>query len=111
MMEDSGGECHRGACKKLWQVQLGMPKHKQFLRLMENGTYRKNFDKFDLEMNSELLRNERYLIKEELYYCLDEKDNQIDLTELGCTHFNHDENAFILPDLPLVFSQIDGTIL
>ncbi|MDR1891119.1 MAG: preprotein translocase subunit SecA [Puniceicoccales bacterium] len=107
MLDDSGKDYNRDAYKKLWQVKLGMPKNKQFLRLMENGAYRKNFDRFDLEMNSELLKSERYQIKEELYYCLDEKDNQSDLTELGRAHLSDDESAFVLPDLPSIFSAID----
>ncbi|MDR1457856.1 MAG: preprotein translocase subunit SecA [Puniceicoccales bacterium] len=107
MLDDGGTDYNHDAYKKLWQVKLGMPRNKQFLRLMENGAYRKNFDRFDLEMNSELLKSERYQVKEELYYCLDEKDNQSDLTELGRTNLSDDENAFILPDLPSIFSAID----
>jgi hypothetical protein len=74
---------------------------------VEMGRIETNFDKFDLEMNSELLKSERYQIKEELYYCLDEKDNQSDLTELGRAHLSNDESAFVLPDLPSIFSAID----
>ncbi|MDR2778800.1 MAG: preprotein translocase subunit SecA [Puniceicoccales bacterium] len=107
ILDNSGDAYGREAYKKLWQIKLGMPKNKQFLRFMENGVYRKNFDKFDLEMNSELLKGEKHQIKEELYYCLDEKDNQSDLTELGRTNLSNDENAFVLPDLPSIFSAID----
>jgi preprotein translocase subunit SecA len=108
MLEKSGGDYNRDAYKKLWQVRLGMPKNRQFLRFLEDGVCRKNFDRFDLEMNSELLRSEKHRIQEELYYCLDEKDQQTDLTELGRSTISSDESAFVLPDLPAIFSSIDG---
>ncbi|MDR1595746.1 MAG: preprotein translocase subunit SecA [Puniceicoccales bacterium] len=108
VLENGNGEYDRDAYKKLWQVKLGMPKNRQFLRFMENGVYRKNFDKFDLEMSSELFRSEKFQAKEKLYYCLDEKDNEADLTELGRSALSQDESAFVLPDLPEIFSSIDG---
>ncbi|MDR2737997.1 MAG: preprotein translocase subunit SecA [Puniceicoccales bacterium] len=108
ILENGRDTYDRDAYKKLWQIKVGMPKNRQFLRFMENGVYRKNFDKFDLEMNSELCRDEKHRIREELYYCLDEKDQQSDLTELGRMTLSHDGDAFILPDLPAIFSSIDG---
>lgn len=110
MLENSGSEYDRDAYKKLWQVKIGMPKNKQYFRLMENGIFRKNLDRFDLEMNSEIFRKEKQEIKEELYYSLDEKDQQADLTELGRKTISSDENAFLLPDLPTIFSEIDSDI-
>ncbi|MDR3274226.1 MAG: preprotein translocase subunit SecA [Puniceicoccales bacterium] len=95
--------------KRLWQIKLGMPKNRQFLKLMENGEIRKRFDKFDLEMGSEFARDEKYKIKEELYYCIDEKGQQSDLTEVGRKTLRpNDSNAFVLPDLPTIFSRIDS---
>lgn len=108
LLENGNGEYNRDAYKKLWQVKLGMPKNRQFFRLMEDGTFRKNFDKFDLEMSSELFRSEKQQIKEELFYCVDEKDQQSDLTELGRRTISNDEYAFVLPDLPTVFSEIEA---
>jgi preprotein translocase subunit SecA len=108
LVEAGGDGYNREAYKKLWQVKIGMPKNRQFLRLMENGMHRKNFDRFDLEMSSELFRAEKHAAKEELYYCLDEKDQQVDLTEKGRAALSDDENAFVLPDLPSIFSAIDS---
>ncbi|MDR0595699.1 MAG: preprotein translocase subunit SecA [Puniceicoccales bacterium] len=103
------GKAEKDAYKKLWQVKLGMPRNKQFLKLMEDGEVRKRFDKFDLEMSSEFARDERYKIKEELYYCIDEKGQQSDLTEIGRRTVRPDDpNAFLLPDLPTIFSKIDS---
>ncbi|MDR2720777.1 MAG: preprotein translocase subunit SecA, partial [Puniceicoccales bacterium] len=96
--------------KYLWQVKLGMPKNRQFLKLMKSGEVRKKLDKFDLEMSLELARDERHKIKEELYFCVDEKGQQSDLTEIGRKTLQPDDpNAFLLPDLPAIFSKIDSS--
>lgn len=106
---ENGNTDNKNAYKKLWQVKLGMPKNRQFLKLMENGEFRKKFDKFDLEMSSEFAREEKYKIKEELYYCIDEKNQQADLTEIGRKTLRPNDNeAFVLPDLPAIFSEIDA---
>ncbi len=109
MVLENGDVENRNAYKKLWQVKLGMPKNRQLLKLMENGVFRKNFDKFDLEMSSEFSRDEKYQLKEELYYCIDEKNQQSDLTEIGRKTLRpNDDNAFVLPDLPVIFAEIDN---
>ena len=41
------------ATAKLFQVKKGMPTHRQFMRMMEDASIRKRFEKFDLEMNSD----------------------------------------------------------
>ena len=107
-LDQAGDSYDRATYKQLWQVKLGMPKNRQFLRLMENGAFRKNFDRFDLEMSSELARDEKYKIKEELYFSISERDHQTDLTEKGRKILSDDPEAFVIPDLPAIFSTIDG---
>ncbi len=105
---ENGDVDNRDAYKKLWQVKQGMPKNRQFLKLMENGIFRKKFDKFDLEISSEFARDEKYRTKEELYYSIDEKNQQADLTEIGRRALRPDDcDAFVLPDLPVIFAEID----
>ena len=70
---------------QLYQIKLGMPKNKQFHRLNETPWIRRALDKFDLEINSDFQKNERYALKEKLYYTIDEKQQQADLTEKGAT--------------------------
>jgi preprotein translocase subunit SecA len=96
------------ATAKLFQVKLGMPKNKQFHRLNEVPALRRAIDKFDLEMNSDFNKKERYALKEALYYVIDEKNQQADLTEKGRTLMSPDDpDAFMLPDLPEMFIEID----
>ena len=94
---------------KLFLVHEGMPKNKQFLRLMENAAHRKRFEKFDLEMGNDMNKTRRYKLKEELFFIIDEKQHQADLTEKGRNLLHPDDpEAFVLPDLPLMFMEIEG---
>ncbi|MDR2371780.1 MAG: preprotein translocase subunit SecA [Puniceicoccales bacterium] len=95
--------------KKLWKVKQGMPKNRQFMRLLENGAYAKKLDKFDLEIGADINREMRTELKEEVYFTIDEKGHQVDLSEMGRTAlYPEDPNAFVLPDLPAIYSEIDG---
>ena len=59
-------------------------------------------------MNSDFNKEQRYALKEELYYVIDEKQQQADLTERGRTLMSPDDpDAFMLPDLPTQFIEID----
>ena len=106
--EDSDEDAKQQAISKLFQVKLGMPKNKQFHRLNEVPAIRRAVDKFDLEMGSDLNKKERYALKEALYYVIDEKQQQADLTEKGRVMMSPDDpDAFMLPDLPTQFIEID----
>jgi preprotein translocase subunit SecA len=106
--EGSDEDAKHVAISKLYQVKLGMPKNKQFHRLNEVPVIRRAVDKFDLEMNSDFNKKERYALKEELFYVIDEKQQQADLTEKGRVLMSpNDPDAFMLPDLPTQFIEID----
>lgn len=106
--ESIEAEEQAGAISDLYQVKLGMPKNKQLLRLMEVPAIRRLLEKFDLEMNSDFNKQLRYDLKESLYYIIDEKQQQADLTEKGRLLINPtDPDAFMLPDLPTEFIEID----
>jgi preprotein translocase subunit SecA len=100
---------NQDAYKKLWKVRQGMPKNRQLMRLLENGSYAKHLDKFDLEVGADINRELRTELKEELYFSIDEKGHQVDLSEIGHTAlYPQNLDAFVLPDLPLIYSEIDG---
>ncbi|MGK0237609.1 MAG: preprotein translocase subunit SecA [Candidatus Pelagisphaera sp.] len=89
-------------------VKLGSPKNKTLLRLMENGDNRKEFDGFDTEMHGDMNKERMYHLKERLYYVIDEKQRQADLTENGRQELRPDDpDAFMLPDLATRFSELD----
>ncbi len=94
---------------KMLQVKLGMPKNKQLLRLMEIPEHRRMLDKIDLEMNSDFNKKVMYGLKEELFYLIDEKQHQADLTEKGRERLRPDNpDAFVMPDLPSRYMEIDA---
>lgn len=96
------------ALRRLMQVKLGNPKNKLLLRIMEQPGHRKALDKFETEMNSDLQKAELYRLKEDLYYVIDERQHQADLSELGRRTLRPDEpDAFVLPDLATEHSEID----
>ena len=98
----------RVASAKLLQLRLGFPKHKQLLSILENGAYRRLLETFQVEMNNDFNKEKLYELKEALYYTLDEKQHQADLTEKGRNALRpNDPNAFVLPDLPSIFIDID----
>jgi len=96
------------ALRRMLQVKMGHPKNKQLLRLMETPEWRKLLDKVETEMNSDLNKDELFHLKEELYYVIDERQHQADLTEIGRTKL-HPENpdAFMMPDLATEFSDLE----
>ena len=75
---------------------------------METPEWRKLLDKVETEMNSDLNKDELFHLKEELYYVIDERQHQADLTEIGRTKL-HPENpdAFMMPDLATEFSDLE----
>ncbi len=106
---EKGDGDERMAALKMLQVKQGMPKNKQLLRLMEIPEYRRLLDKIDLEMGSDFNKKIMYGLKEELYYILDEKQHQADLTEKGRERLRPDNpDAFVMPDLPGMYMEIDA---
>ena len=96
------------ALRRMLQVKMGHPKNKQLLRLMETPEWRKQLDKIETEMNSDLNKDELYHLKEELFYVIDERQHQADLTEIGRTKLRPDNpDAFMLPDLATEFTDLE----
>jgi len=59
-------------------------------------------------MNSDLNKEELYRLKEDLFYVIDERQHQADLTEIGRGKIRPDNpDAFVLPDLATEFSELD----
>ena len=78
--DDPSEEEMDDATGRLYQVKIGMPTHRQFMRMMEYAQIRKRFEKFDLEMNSDYNKDRAHKLKEDLHYVIDEKNQQADLT-------------------------------
>src|SRR5881394_2231512 len=92
----------------MFKVKLGQPRNKQLLRMMEDPEKRKAIDKAELSFYQDTRKEELFALKEEVFYTIDEKSNESDLSEQGRAFLNPDEpNAFVLPDLISEFTEID----
>ena len=93
---------------KLWLTAHGMPRNKSFARLMENGRWRKLLEKHEGVLASEVEKDRRYHLKERLYFAISERNHESDLTQLGRDTLRPGEpDAFVLPDLPTYFVELD----
>jgi preprotein translocase subunit SecA len=92
----------------MFKVKLGQPRNKQLLRMMEDPDKRKAIDKAELQFYQDARKEELFALKEELFFTIDEKSNESDLSEQGRAFLNPDEpDSFVLPDLISEFTEID----
>ncbi|MDP7292294.1 MAG: preprotein translocase subunit SecA [Verrucomicrobiota bacterium] len=93
----------------LYKARLGQPKVERLLRLMEEPQNQKLIDKAELSLHADQSKKELYAQKEELYFGMEEKSHDADLTEKGRTFLNpNDTEAFMLPDLSVEQHDIDN---
>src|SRR5437763_2433580 len=92
----------------MFKVKLGQPRNKQLLRMMEGPEKRKAIDKAELSFYQDTRKEELFALKEELFFTIDGKSQEADLSEQGRSFMNPDDpNAFVLPDLISEFTEID----
>ena len=98
-------ECKR----RLYQVYHSMPKHKQMLHMYEDAAVRKLHEDVEMQMLSEMHKEEGRALKDELYFTIDERTREVALTDKGCDKMNpKDPKMFVIPDLAGELSQLDG---
>ena len=96
------------AGRMLYQTYLAQPKNRALMRCMEEPELRKLKEKAELSYALNDQKVELFKLKEELYYAVDEKTHEADLTEKGREFLNPDDpDAFVLPDLATAFTEID----
>ncbi len=97
------------AITKLILVKLGMPRHKQFMRLMQEPSIRRLLERKETEVHSDQNRGMLQELKDKLYFSIDERANDADLSEKGRKQLSpkNPEN-FVIPDLATEFSQLDN---
>ena len=92
--------------RRLLQLQRGAPKQKRFMKLMSDRPgLQKAIRKVEFEANRDKVMGE---IDQELYFTIDEKTKEVDLTEKGRSLVApKDASAFVLPDLSVELGAID----
>src|ERR1700731_579017 len=107
MEKFESGEFEEGG-HLMFKVKLGQPRNKQLLRMMEDPEKRRAIDKAELPFYADTRKEELFALKEELFFTIDEKSNEADLSEQGRSFLNPDDpNSFVLPDLISEFTEID----
>ncbi len=98
---DAAGRC-------LYKVKMGMPRNRAFMRSQQNPEYRRMVEKYEMFLLQDPRKLEQYKLKEELYFCVDEKTHDADLMEQGRQLISpgHPEE-FVLPDIGTEFVNID----
>ena len=98
-----------GCKRRIYQVDHSLPKHKQMLHMYEDASIRKLHEEVEMQMLSEMHRDEGRALREELYFTIDERSREVSLTDKGCDKMNPQDPAmFVIPDLPGGMSQLDG---
>ncbi|PYJ86710.1 MAG: preprotein translocase subunit SecA [Verrucomicrobia bacterium] len=93
----------------LYRVKMGQPRSDGLLKLLEDPENLRLMNKAELELHADQSKKELYAQKEELFFAMDEKSHDADLTEKGRNFLSpKDPDAFVLPDLTLVFHDIDA---
>ena len=94
------GDARTEALTKLLQVKFGMPTHKQLLHVLEDGDLLKELEKLEAFVRSDNNRGMLQEVQGVLYFNIDEKTHEADLTEKGRNAVAPDNpDLFVLPDL------------
>jgi preprotein translocase subunit SecA len=94
----------------LLRASRGLPKHPRLMKVLSEPSNKKLVQ----QTESEYLRDQSrrmHEIDDELYYAIDEKNHQINLTEKGCEMLAPlvgDKDFFVLPDLGTEFSVLEN---
>ncbi len=95
---------------KLLQAYRGLPKTKALIKFLSEGGVKQILLKTE---NYYMQDNNREMpkIDADLFFTIDEKNNQIELTDKGIEHLSkdvNDSNFFILPDISTKISEIEN---
>ncbi len=91
---------YEDAITKLLQVRFGMPTHKQLLHVLEDGSVLKDLERMESKVRSDNNRGLLQEVQSDLFFSIDEKGHEADLTEKGRNTMSPDDpQAFIMPDL------------
>jgi preprotein translocase subunit SecA len=92
----------------LYRVKLGQPKSEALLKVLENPDNVRLMNSAELQLHADQKKVELYAEKEQLFFAIDEKSNEADLTEKGRNFLSpKDPDAFMLPDLSIAIHEID----
>ncbi|MEW6701269.1 MAG: preprotein translocase subunit SecA [Bacteroidota bacterium] len=113
LLNSGDGKEREKAGVLLLRAHRGFPKNKALMKLLSEPEYKKLLQQTELEF---LRENAKRMpeIDEELYFAIEERNNQMDLTEKGREELAAGSSApkefFVLPDLGLEISKIENDV-
>ena len=96
---------------KLYQVYRGLPKYKPLIKFLSQDGIRAQLQKTEAHFIQDNNR-EMPKVDEHLYFVIDEKQNQSDLSDKGIEYLSkgmEDENFFVLPDVSTNIGAIENS--
>ncbi|MCP4180374.1 MAG: preprotein translocase subunit SecA [bacterium] len=109
--DDASNEEIDEAYIKLVQVKMGMPKHRQLMHMLEDGSILKKMEKVESNVKSDQNRGMLQDVQAELYFAIEEKNHEADLTDKGRNTISPDDpEAFILSDMLGTIHAIDSDL-
>jgi preprotein translocase subunit SecA len=92
----------------LFRVKCGQPKSEGLMKVLEEPENLRLMNQAELQLHADQKKIELYAEKEELFFAIDEKSHEADLTEKGRNYLSpKDPDAFMLPDLSTALHDID----
>jgi preprotein translocase subunit SecA len=93
----------------LYRAKLGQPRSSELARVLEEPEHIKWMNKGEMSLHLDQTKKDLYAQKEELFFAMEEKSHEADLTEMGRNFLSpKDPEAFMLPDIITAFSEIDN---
>ena len=110
LLKNTDKESKEKAGVNLLRAHRGLPKHKKLIKMMQEPEYQKLLRETELFFMREQSRR-MHEIDDELFYVIDEKNHQVDITEKGRDLLgarDEDPQMFVIPDIAAELSAIEG---
>lgn len=104
-----GRDDHKEGGLSLMRAFRGLPKNTALIKYLSEPGIRVKLQKAENFYLADQ-QKQMHIIDEELYFHIDEKNNQVELTDRGLqyiTRGGEDPNFFVLPDLSILLSDIE----
>ena len=93
----------------LFRVKTGQPRSEALMKILEVPEHARLMNEAELELHKDQKKVDLYKEKEELFFAMDEKTHDADMTEKGRNYISpQDPDAFVLPDLTTMLHDVDA---
>ncbi|AZA78490.1 preprotein translocase subunit SecA [Chryseobacterium sp. G0186] len=95
---------------KLLQAYRGLPKNRQLIKFLSESGNRALLQKVEAQYMQDNNRD-MPIVDKDLYFVIEEKNNQVDLTDKGVEYMsqgNSDANFFVLPDIGTEIAELEA---